>query len=146
MRHHRLPLLAGAVSLGLAFAVTSCTPTTSVGTYNVTYRVNMLGLGTIDSILYSPCTGKCLASCTADSTLNKVSTPALNALGIYDVELSLPAGATLQATLYGAGTAAGTAKLTALWMTASGFMRGDSLTASTAAATKFSIAIPKRTL
>ena len=146
MRHHRLPLLAGAVSLGLAFAVASCNPTTSVGTYNVTYRVNMLGLGTIDSILYSPGTGKCLSSCNADSTLNKVSTPALNALGIYDVELSLPAGATLQATLYGAGTAAGTAQFTALWMTASGFMQGDSLTSATAAATKFSIAIPKRTL
>ena len=146
MRHHRLPLLAGAVSLGLAFAVASCSVSTNVGTYNVTYRVNMLGLGTVDSILYSPGTGKCLSSCNADSTLNLVKNPPLNALGIYDVELSLPAGATLQATLYGAGTAAGTAQFAALWMTASGFMRGDSLTATTAAATKFSIAIPKRTL
>jgi len=146
MRHNRLPLLAGAVSLGLALAVAGCNPTTSVGTYNVTYRVNMLGLGTIDSILYSPGTGKCLTNCNADSTLTRVSAPALNALGIYDVELSLPAGATLQATLYGAGTAAGTAQFTALWMTASGFLQGDSLTAATAAAAKFTIAIPKRTL
>ena len=146
MRHHRLPLLAGVVALGLALAVAGCNVPTNVGTYNVTYRVNMLGLGTIDSIYYSPGTGKCVASCNTDSTLDVVKAPALNALGIYDIELSLPAGATLQATLFGNGTAAGTAQFTALWMTASGFMRGDSLTAATAAATKFQIAIPKRTL
>lgn len=146
MRHHRLPLLAGAVTLGLSLAVVGCNPTTSVGTYNVTYRANLLGVGTIDTLYYSPGTGKCLSNCTSDSTLTFVLSPALNALGIYDVELSLPAGATLQATLVGHGTAAGTAQFTALWMTASGFMQGDSLTATTAAATKFTISIPKRTL
>ena len=146
MRHHRLPLLAGVVAIGLALAVAGCDVSTSVGTYNVTYRVNMLGLGTIDSILYSPGTGKCLTSCNADSTLNKVTNPALNSLGIYVVELSLPSGATLQATLYGNGTAAGTAQFAALWMTATGTMRGDSLTTTTSAATKFQIVIPKRTL
>ena len=146
MRHHRLPLLAGVVALGLALAVAGCNVSTNVGTYDVTYRVNMLGVGTIDSIYYSPGTGKCTSSCNADSTLDVVRTPALNALGVYDVELSLPSGATLQATLYGSGTAAGTASFTALWMTASGYIQHDSLSATTAAATKFTIAIPKRTL
>jgi hypothetical protein len=146
MRHHRLPLLAGAVTLGLALAVASCDVSTSVGSYSVTYRVNMLGLGTIDSVLYSPGTGKCLANCNADSTLIKVSNPPLTAQGIYAIEQFLPSGATVQATLYGNGTAAGTAQFAVVWMTASGTVRGDSLTATTAATTKFSIAIPKRTL
>ncbi|MGA2383214.1 MAG: hypothetical protein ABSG61_07220 [Gemmatimonadales bacterium] len=146
MRHHRLPLLAGAVSLGLAFAVAGCDVSTSVGSYYVTYRVNMLGLGTIDSVLYSPGTGKCTSSCNADSTLNRVTNPSLTSLGIYSIELFLPSGATAQATLYGSGTAAGTAQFAVIWMTASGTIRGDSLTAATAAATKFSISIPKMTL
>ena len=152
MRHHRLPLLAGLVSLSLAFAVASCDVSTSVGSYNVTYRVNMLGLGTIDSVLYSPGTGKCLANCNADSTLIRVTKPALSAQGIYAIEQFLPSGATVQATLYGNGTAAGTAQFSVVWMTASGTIRGDSLTAAVTApvapavSTKFSIAIPKKTL
>ena len=146
MRHHRLPLLAGLVALGLAFAVASCNPTTSVGSYDVTYRANLLGIATIDSVLYSPGTGKCLASCNADSSLIKVTSPALSAQGIYVAELFLPAGATVQATLYGSGTAAGTAQFAVIWMTASGFVRGDSLTATTTAATKFTISLSKRTL
>ena len=146
MRHHRLPLLAGVVALGLALAVASCDVSTSVGSYYVTYRVNMLALGTIDSVLYSPGTGKCMSSCNADSTLNRVTNPSLTSLGIYSIELFLPSGATVQATLYGSGTAAGTAQFAALWMTASGTMRGDSLTAPTTAGAKFSIAIPKMTL
>ena len=81
MRHHRLPLLAGAVSLGLAFAVASCNVSTSVGSYNVTYRVNLLGIATIDSVLYSPGTGKCRRRATRTRPSVKVTNPALNALG-----------------------------------------------------------------
>jgi hypothetical protein len=146
MRHHRLPLLAGVVSLSLALAVASCSVSTSVGSYYVTYRANLLGVATIDSVLYSPGTGKCTTTCNLDSSLVKVTKPALSALGIYAVELTIPSGATLEAHLYGAGTAAGTAQFTAVWMTASGTMRGDSLTATTAAATTFKIDIAKRTL
>jgi hypothetical protein len=146
MRHHRLPLLAGIVALGLALAVANCSVSTNVGTYNVTYRANLLGVATIDTLYYSPGTGKCLSNCTSDSTLTMVINPALNGLGVYDVELSLPAGATVQATLVGHGTASGTAQFAALWMTATGTIRGDSLTAPTTAATKFTISIPKMTL
>ena len=146
MRHHRLPLLAGVVALGLALAVASCSVSTNVGSYDVTYRANLLGIATIDSVLYSPGTGKCTTTCNADSSLIKVTTPALNAQGIYSQELFLPSGATVQATLYGSGTAAGTAQFAVIWMTASGTIRGDSLTAPTAAATKFTITIPKMKL
>ncbi|HVO34206.1 MAG TPA: hypothetical protein VMT21_01500 [Gemmatimonadales bacterium] len=146
MRHHRLPLLAGVVALGLALAVASCEVSTNVGSYDVTYRANLLGIATIDSVLYSPGTGKCTTTCNADSSLIKVTTPALNAQGIYSQELFLPSGATVQATLYGSGTAAGTAQFAVIWMTASGTIRGDSLTAPTAAATKFTITIPKMKL
>ena len=146
MRHHRLPLLAGVVSLSLGLAVASCSVSTDVGSYYVTYRANLLGVATIDSVLYSPGTGKCSTTCNADSSLVKVTKPGLSALGIYSVELTIPSGATLEAHLYGAGTAAGTAQFTAIWMTASGALRGDSLTTSTTAATKFTIDIAKRTL
>jgi hypothetical protein len=146
MRHHRLPLLTGLVALGLAFAVASCSVSTDVGSYSVTYRANLLGVATIDSVLYSPGTGKCLSNCNADSTLIIVTKPALNAQGVYSTELFLPAGATVQATLYGAGTATGTAQFTVIWMPASGTVRGDSVTVGTAAGTKFQLAIAKRTL
>jgi len=108
-----------------------------------TYTGNV---ATIDSVLYSPGTGKCTTTCNADSSLVKVTKPALSALGIYAVELTIPSGAVLEAHLYGAGTATGTAQFAAVWMTASGAMRGDSLTATTAAATTFRIDIAKRTL
>ena len=146
MRHHRLPLLAGVVAVGLALAVAGCNPTTSVGTYDVTYRANLLGVATIDSVLYSPGTGKCTTTCNADSSLIKVTAPGLSSLGIYAIELALPAGATVQATLYGSGTASGTAQWTVIWMPASGTVRGDSVTTGTTAATKFSLSIPKMTL
>jgi hypothetical protein len=147
MRHHRLPLFSGLGLLGLVIAVASCNVSTDVGSYNVTYRVNMPGsIGTIDSILYSPGTGKCLSNCNADSTLIKVTSPALSAQGIYSIEQFLPSGATVEATLYGNGTAAGTAQFTVIWMTASGSVRGDSVTAGTSAGAKFTLDIPKRTL
>jgi hypothetical protein len=146
MRHHRLLLLTGLVTLGLAFAVASCDVATSIGSYNVTYRVNMPGsIGTIDSILYSPGTGKCLSNCNADSTLIKVTNPALNSQGIYSIEQFLPAGSTIQAMLYGNGTAAGTAQFTVIWMAASGSLQGDSVTTGTSAA-KFTLTLNKRTL
>jgi hypothetical protein len=103
-------------------------------------------IGTIDSILYSPGTGKCLSNCNADSTLIKVASPALSAQGIYAIEQFLPSGATVEATLYGNGTAAGTAQFAVIWMTASGSIRGDSLTAATTTGQKFTIVLAKRTL
>jgi hypothetical protein len=145
MRHHRLPLLTGLGALGLVVAA-ACSVSTDVGSYNVTYRVNMLGIGTIDSILYSPGTGKCLSNCNADSTLIKVTNPALSAQGIYAIEQFLPSGATVEATLYGNGTATGTAQFAVIWMTASGSVRGDSVTAATTTGQKFTIALNKRTL
>jgi len=166
MRHHRLPLLTGVAVLGLAFVLGSCNVSTDVGSYSVTYRANVSNItqttggqdsvvggqpvyhaiATIDSILYSPGTGKCLANCNADSTLIKVTNPAANAQGIYPIEQFLPSGATVQATLYGSGTATGTAKFAVIWMTASGTVRGDSVTVGTAAATKFTLVLNKRTL
>jgi len=147
MRHHRLPLLAGVVALGLALAVASCEVSTNVGSYDVTYRANLPGgIATIDSVLYSPGTGKCTTTCNADSSLIKLTSPAVNAQGIWSTELFLPSGATAQATLYGSGVAAGTAQLTVIWMTASGTIRSDSTTVATVAATKFTLSLSKRTL
>jgi hypothetical protein len=147
MRHHRLPLLTGLVALGIALAVASCDVTTTPGSYNVTYRANIPGgIATIDSVLYSPGTGKCAANCNADSTLNKVSSPALNAQGVYAIEEFLPSGATVQATLYGNGTAAGTAQFTVIWMSANGAIHGDSVTVGTSAGAKFTLDIPTRTI
>ncbi|HTT67415.1 MAG TPA: hypothetical protein VMF70_05250 [Gemmatimonadales bacterium] len=149
MRHHRLPLIAGAIATGLALAVAGCDVSTSVGSYDVTYRASgFTGIATIDSVLYSPGTGKCATSCNADSSLIKVTNPALSAAGIYAVELFLPTGSTVQATLYGKSTAAGTAQFTVIWMTASGTIRGDSVTTQTSATagTPFTLSLSKRTI
>lgn len=166
MRHYRLPLLAGVVALGPALAAAGCSVSTDVGSYNVTYRANLsnvvqktgggdsiiggvpvtFAVATIDSILYSPGTGKCKTTCNADSSLIKVASPTVTAWGVASIELTVPSGATLQATLYGSGTATGTAQFAAIWATNSGAIRGDSLTSPTAAATKFTITIAKRTL
>ncbi len=146
MRHHRLPPAAWLVPLSLALAVASCDVTNPPGSFYVTYRANLLGVATIDSVLYSPGTGKCVTTCNADSTFVKVTTPGLSAQGIYSVELTVPNGATVEAKLYGNGTATGNAKFTVVWMTATGTLAGDSVTTATAAATKFELDIPKRTL
>jgi hypothetical protein len=106
----------------------------------------MFPVATIDSILYSPGTGKCLSNCNADSSLIRVTNPAANSLGIYPIEQFLPSGATVQATLYGSGTATGTAKFVVVWMTASGTVRGDSVSTGTTAATKFTLTLNKRTI
>lgn len=167
MRHHRLPLLAGVVALGLALAVASCSVSTEVGSYDVTYRANVANIvqttggqdsvigglpvlftvATIDSILYSPGTGKCLSNCNADSTLIKLTNPAVSR-GVTSTELFLPSGSTVQATLYGKSVAAGTAKFVVIWMTASGTIRGDSVSTATSATagTAFSLSLTKRTL
>jgi hypothetical protein len=147
MRHHRLQLHTWLVPLSVVLAAASCDVTTNPGSFFVTYRANFTpGIATIDSILYSPGTGKCVTTCNKDSTFNKVSSPALSAQGIYSIEVTVPRGATLEAHLYGSGTAAGTAQFTAIWMTASGTLSGDSVTTTTAAATKFALDIAKRTL
>ena len=166
MRHHRLPLFAGVATLGLALAA-GCNVSTSTGSYDVTYRANvsnvvqttggkdsvigglpvLFTVATIDSILYSPGTGKCLSNCNADSTLIKLTNPAVSR-GIASVELFLPSGATVQATLYGKSAAAGTAAFVVVWMTASGAIRSDSVATATSATagTPFSLTLNKRTL
>ncbi len=147
MRHHRLQLHTWLVPLSVVFAVASCDVTTNPGSFFVTYRANFTpGIATIDSILYSPGTGKCVTTCNADSSFNKVTNPALNAQGIYSIEVTIPKGATVEAHLYGNGTAAGNAQFTVIWMTASGTLAGDSVTTTTAAATKFVLDIQNRKL
>ncbi len=99
-------------------------------------------MATIDSILYSPGTGKCTTICNADSSLTKVANPSAT----FSTELVVPSGSVVEAHLYGHGTAAGIAQLTAIWMTATGAVSGDSSTATTAATTAFSIDIAHRVL
>ncbi len=145
MRHHRLSSLAWMIPLGLALTVASCDVTNPPGSFYVTYRVNLPGgIGTIDSLYYSPGTGKCVTTCSSDSTYVKVTRPALSSAGIYSQELTVPSGATLDAILFGNGVAAGTAQFTVIWMTATGTLAGDSVTTATAAATKFQLAITNR--
>jgi len=144
MRHHRL--LTWLTPLSIAAVVASCNESISPGTWFVTYRANLLGIATIDSILYSPGTGKCATTCNADSSLIKVNAPALNAQGVYVIEVQVPDGATVQADLYGNGTAGGTAKWVAVWYTAQGNVTGDSVTTTTVAATKFTLHITKRSI
>jgi hypothetical protein len=147
MRHHRLPLFIGVGVVGLALAVSSCNVSTEVGSYYITYRASGLtGIATIDSVYYSPGSGKCKTNCSADSTMVVVKTPAITAYGVYSVEQTVPNPATVAATLYGNGTGAGTAQFTVIWMTADGVIAGDSLTATTAAGTKFTITIPTKVL
>ena len=141
MRHHRLPP-AWLASLGLAIALASCAENVGIGSYTVTYRAKTTGVATIDSILYSPGTGKCTSSCNADSTMRKVINPSVT----FSTELVVPSGSVVEAHLYGQGTAAGTAQMTAIWMTATGAVSGDSGTAQTAAATAFKIDLAHRVL
>jgi len=147
MRHHRLPLFIGVGVLGLAFAVSSCNVSTAVGSYYITYRASGLtGVATIDSVYYSPGSGKCKTSCSADSTMIRVLNPTIPSYGIYSVEQTVPNPATIAATLYGNGTGAGTVQFTAIWQTADGVIQGDSLTATASAGTKFTITIPNMVL
>jgi len=151
MRHHRLQLHTWLVPLSVVLAVASCDVTTNPGSFFVTYRANMkvptaagdtTTKATIDSVYYSPGTGKCVTTCSSDSTFIRVTGGAWN----YSVELTVPSGATLEAHVFATGRLAGNAQFTAIWMTASGTLAGDSVTATTAPGTKFTLDIPKRTL
>jgi hypothetical protein len=113
-------------------AVASCDSTTAIGGYTVTYRVNSVGAGTLDSAKYDNGTG----------TMVKVNTPATT----WTVNFTVPTGSTVEAHVWGTGTAAGSAKLVAIWMTATGTVAGDSTTAATANTTKFTIDLGPRHL
>lgn len=141
MRHHRLPL-RWLVPLGVALGVASCAENVGVGSYTVTYRANVTGAATLDSITYSNGTGVCTANCNGDSTLILVSRPSAT----YNVWITIPKGSIVEAHLYGTGTTAGPAQFTAVWMTATGAITGDSVTTTTVPATKFTLDITKRTL
>ncbi|HXY19241.1 MAG TPA: hypothetical protein VEH83_04535 [Gemmatimonadales bacterium] len=154
MLHHRLQKHLWLVPLSLALAVASCDVSTSPGSWYVTYRVHAVllktngldstaAIATIDSIYYSPGSGKCKTTCTADSTFVRV----LAASATYSTELTVPDGGTLEAHLFGTGVApGGTAKFAAIWMTATGSVFGDSVTATTTAGTHFTLDIAKQSL
>lgn len=120
------------VPLGLALAVASCDSTTAIGGYTVTYRVNSVGAATLDSAKYDNGTG----------TMVKVNTPAAT----WTVNFTVPTGSTVEAHVWGTGTAAGSAKLTAIWMTSTGTVSGDSTTTATTNTTKFTIDLGPRHL
>jgi hypothetical protein len=162
MRHHRLPR-AWLVPLGLALGLASCAESTGIGSFTVTYRANAttilktaggqdsivgglpvrVTVATLDSITYSNGTAKCITNCNSDSTLVKVNNPAAT----FSTELVIPSGSIVEGHLYGKGTAAGTAQFTVIWMTATGGLRGDSVTVTTAPGnTVFTLALTKRTL
>lgn len=142
MRRHRLQPRAWLVPLAVAFGLASCAESVGIGSYTVTYRALTTGVATIDSILYSPGTGKCTTTCNADSSLTRVANPSAT----FSTELVVPSGSVVEAHLYGKGTAAGTAQLTVIWMTATGGVSGDSATATTVAATAFKIDLAHRVL
>lgn len=119
--------------LALALAVAHCSDSTGSGGFIVTYHSYLTGIATIDSVLYDNGTGKII----------KVTAPNAN----FTINVTVAPGASVEAHLYGNGTAVGSAKFIANWMTATGDIQGDSTTAATAAGnTKFQLDIAKRTL
>jgi hypothetical protein len=139
--------------------VATCAESVGVGSYYVTYRANtrqifknaagadsIVVYATLDSMTYSNGTGKCTANCNRDSTLVKVTS--FSAVGPVtgSVEVVVPSGSIVEGHLYGTGSIAGTAQFTAVWTTATGAIRGDSVTVTTTPAAKFVLDIPKRTL
>jgi hypothetical protein len=133
MRRHPLHLRTWLVPLGFVLAAASCSSPTEIGGYTVTYRVNTTGVATLDSLKYDNGTG----------TMVKVTAPSVT----YSVSLTVATGTTVEAHVYGKGTAAGTtAKLVVVWMTATGTLSGDSTTATTAAATAFTMDLGPRHL
>jgi len=142
MRHHRLRPRTWLVPLGVVLALASCSDNVGVGGYTVTYRANVTGIATIDSVLYDNGKGRCTASCNADSTLVKVTAPS----AAWVVTLSVASGGLVEVHLYGSGTAAGSANLVRLWMTATGDIAGDSVTATTLPAIKFTADLASRHL
>jgi len=132
MRHHPLHRSAWLVPLSVVLAAASCSSTTEVGGYVVTYRANVVGAATIDSIRYS----------NGDTTFTKVTSPSTT----YSVSLTLAPGKWVEAHLYGLGTVAGSAKFAAVWMTATGVLAGDSTIVTTTPATRFTIDVARRQL
>src|SRR5207244_12385284 len=59
---------------------------------------------------------------------------------------NLSPGSSIEVHLFGSGTSAGTANVVRLWMTAAGALAGDSVTAATAAGTKFTAELAARRL
>lgn len=139
MRRHPLHLSTWPVLLGIALAAAGCSSSTDVGGYTVTYRVGIdsTGIATIDSVLYDNGTG----------TMLKVTAPSVTATLPWAVSMVVAPGASVEGHAYMSGVTAGhTAKFVAVWMTATGALSGDSTSATTAAATKFTMDLAKRTL
>ena len=139
MRHHLLHRSAWLVPLSVVLAAASCSSTTEVGGYTVTYRIGIDSntVATIDSVKYDNGVG----------TLVKVTSPAVTRTAPWAVTLTVSPGATIEGHAYLSGVvAAHTAKFVAVWMTATGALSGDSTSAATAAATKFTMDLAKRTL
>jgi hypothetical protein len=139
MRRHPLQLCAGTVLLGVALAIAACSSTTEIGGYTVTYRIGIDSntVATIDSVKYDNGTG----------TLLKVTGPAVTKTAPYAVSLTVAPGATVEGHAFLSGVVAGhTAKFVVVWMTATGVLAGDSTSATTAAATKVTMDVAKRTL
>ena len=136
------------VSLALVLVVSSCGEVAGPGGYTVTYRANLAGIATIDSIYYDNGSGRCTSNCTADSTMQRVVAPAIPATNpSWAVILSnVSPGATLAVHLFGNGTNDGTARLVRLWMTAEGALAGDSVSAPTATGVKFTEDLAARRL
>jgi len=141
----RLPSMrpsALIVPVCIALAAGSCSTPTDVGGYAVTYRAFLTGIATIDSVYYDNGTHHCATNCTTDSTLVRVVAPASANLTVVLTNVA-PAGS-MEVRLWGSGTAAGTANLVRVWMTATGVLVGDSVQATTVAATKFELLLPAR--
>jgi hypothetical protein len=132
MRRHPLHSLILVVPLGLVLAAASCSSSTDIGGYTVTYRVNTVGVATIDSLKYDNGAG----------TMVKVTAPSTT----YSVSLTVAVGASVEAHVYALGTAAGSAKAVVVWMTATGTLAGDSTSATTVAATRFTMDLAHRIL
>ncbi len=129
------------VPLSVALAAGSCSSPTDVGGYTVTYRAFLNGIATIDSVLYDNGTHQCTSRCNADATMVKLNNPSPT----WSVVLSTvaPTGS-MEVRLYGSGTAAGTANLVRIWMTATGVLAGDSTQITTAPAMPFQLLLPAR--
>jgi hypothetical protein len=139
MRRHSVHPRNWFVPLVVVLVVNSCGEVAGPGGYTVTYRANLAGIATIDSIYYGNGSGKCTSNCTADSTMQRLVAPAVPATNPSWVIIlsNVAPGATLEVHLFGNGTNAGTAALVRLWMTAEGGLSGDSVTVTTAAGVKF---------
>jgi len=132
MRRHLLRSCIWLAPVSLALMVVGCAESTDIGGYRVTYRVNTVGVATIDSVKYDNGVG----------TMVRVTTPATT----WTVNFVVAAGASVEVHAWARGTAAGSAKLVAVWMTADGALAGDSTSAATAASTAFTMDLGPRQL